>query len=198
MLNQAQAYADTASDMVHARQAGWNIPRDNARDLLKRAAETGDIEAKVAYDYFLRKGLGGSWPAQPDPARAWYQSAAVDGSGEAMCALGQMDRFGHGVPKNAASSIAWFIKTGEAGYPPGDYMAGFAYNAKLGDWGGVTDLPRARYHYERAARADETSAMIHLGEMLAEGRGGPKRSRSRQEHGLKNRKRNATHRRSTN
>lgn len=135
--------------MVHARQAGWNIPWDNAHDVLKRAAKTGDIEAKVAYDYFLRKGLGGSWPAQPDPARAWHQIAAAHGSGEAMCALGQMDRFGHGGPKNAASSIAWFIKAGEAGYPPSDYMAGFAYSAKLGDWGGVTDLPRARYHYER-------------------------------------------------
>ncbi|MEQ1609540.1 MAG: tetratricopeptide repeat protein [Hyphomonadaceae bacterium] len=169
MLKQAQAYADTASDMVHARHARWNIPWDNAHDLLKCAAKTGDIEAKVAYDHFLRKGLGGSWPA-----RAWYQSAAADGSGEAMCAFGQMDRFGHGGPKNAASSIAWFVKAGEAGYPQGDYMAGFDYRAKLGDWAGVTDLPRARYRYERAARAGETSAMIHLGETLAEGRGGPK------------------------
>lgn len=174
MLKQAQLSADKASDMVSARKAGWDTPWENAHDLLKRAAKTGDVEAKVAYGHFLRKGLGGYRPAQPDLARAWYQSAAADGSGEAMCALGQLDRFGHGGPKNAASSISWFVKAGEAGYAQGDYMAGFAYNAKLGDWGGITDLPRARYHYERAARAGETSAMIHLGEMLAEGRGGSK------------------------
>lgn len=174
MLKQAEVLAERASDMVQARKAGWNIPWENAHDLLKRAAKTGDVEAKVAYGHFLRKGLGSYLPAQQDLARVWYESAAADGSGEAMCALGQMDRFGHGGPKNAASSIAWFVKAGEAGYAQGDYMAGFAYNAKLGDWGGITDLPRARYHYERAARAGETSAMIHLGEMLAEGRGGPK------------------------
>ncbi len=174
MLKRAQELADKASDMAHARKAGWNIPWDNAHDLYKQAARTGDTDAKVAYGHFLRKGLGGYWPAEPATARLWYKSAAADGSGEAMCSLGQMDRFGHGGPKDPVASISWYIKAGEAGYAQGDYMAGFAYNAKLGDWGGKTDYPRARYHYERAAKKGETSAMIHLGEMLAEGIGGPK------------------------
>jgi TPR repeat protein len=90
-----------------------------------------------------------------------------------MAALGTLDRYGFGGPKNPQSSIAWYIMAGEAGNPEGDLMAGFAYRATLRDWGGVPDYPKARYYLERAAAKGNEIAMLHLGEMLAEGQGGP-------------------------
>ena len=174
LLRQASAYSDKARAMIDNGTKGWNIPWDNAHALLKQAVATDDVGAKVAYGRFLHDGLGIHWPAQHQVARTWFDSAASDGSGEAMYWLGQMDRFGRGGPKNPAASIDWFVKSGAAGYAEGDYVAGFAYRGKLGDWGKVTDHAKARFHNERAAKRGHTSAMIHLGEMLAEGLGGPR------------------------
>ncbi len=174
LLKQAAASADKARAMIDNKTKGWNVPWDNAHALLKQAVATDDPSAKIAYGRFLHDGLGIHWPAQHEVARTWFDSAASDGSGEGMYWLGQMDRLGRGGPKNPAASIDWFVRSGAAGYAEGDYVAGFAYRGKLGDWGNVTDHAKARYHYERAARKGHTSAMIHLGEMLAEGLGGAK------------------------
>ncbi|MDP3492764.1 MAG: serine/threonine-protein kinase [Hyphomonadaceae bacterium] len=174
LLKQAAASADKARAMIDNKTKGWNIPWDNAHALLKQAVATDDPSAKIAYGRFLHDGLGIHWPAQDEVARTWFNSAASDGSGEAMYWLGQMDRLGRGGPKNPAASIDWFVKSGAAGYAEGDYVAGFAYRGKLGDWGSVTDHAKARYHYERAAKKGHASAMIHLGEMFAEGLGGAK------------------------
>jgi tRNA A-37 threonylcarbamoyl transferase component Bud32 len=174
LIKRARALAEQARVLTQRRAAGWDAPLEAAHALFKEAALTGDPAGKLAYGRFLHEGLGGYWPAKHETARSWYVSAANDGSAEAMYWLGQMDRFGHGGPKNPAASIAWYAKAGAAGYPEGDYMVGFACRAKLLDWGGATDFPRARHHYERAASKGQTSAMIHLAEMLAEGQGGPR------------------------
>ncbi len=173
-LKRAQALFDKAYAMTRAQTPGWNEPLNAAHALFKQAAATDAVPAKIAYGSFLYNGLSGYWPAQPEAARSWFESAAKDGSGEAMNWLGEMDRFGKGGPKNPAASIAWYIKAGEAGYAQGDYAAGFAYRGKLRDWGEIKDPVKARYYFERAAHKGQTSAMMHLGAMCAEGEGGPK------------------------
>lgn len=114
-------------------------------------------------------GAGG----RPDKAKAEaaYTRAAEMGFTKSKCALGQMLMSD---PPRAARGLALCREAGAAGDVEAQMVVASAY---FNGSGATRDMAAARTWYEKAAKQNNLDAMRKLGEMYANGDGGPKDSK---------------------
>jgi uncharacterized protein len=117
-------------------------------------------------------GLGRAYAAngQMAEAIAAYRKAVDKGSTAAMVELGILYAAGSGVAKDEAQARALFERAAAAGNPRG------AVNlmALASSGGAAADPAKTRALLARAAETNSAEAQYQLGQMMAEGIGGPK------------------------
>jgi TPR repeat protein len=143
------------------------VPKDPARGCAyeqKASAHRADAMHLVGMCY--QRGAAGA----PDKAKAEaaYTRAAAMGFPKSKCALGQMLM---GEPQHAARGLALCEEVAKAGDVDAQIVVADAY------FSGASvkrDYSAARKWYEVAAKQKNPQAMRRLGEMYANGDGGPK------------------------
>ena len=138
-------------------------------DLLQKAAETGDRDAKVALAMTYLKGEG----VESDPFRAEQilLEAANDGHVGAALHLAHLycgNRVDRNKEINAHDAIAWYKKAAAAGNAEAQHSLGMIYfNGKIAP----IDLVAAADWIEKAAHNDFPAAQFQLGVMYCDGKG---------------------------
>jgi TPR repeat protein len=91
---------------MYLKGEGGAVNEEEARVLLERAAEHGNVEAQFAFSIILREGRG----VIQDFARAakLTQMAAESGHSDAQYELGLLYRAGKGVPTDTVKAYTWF------------------------------------------------------------------------------------------
>jgi TPR repeat protein len=85
------------------------IPEESRRKYaayIRRAAEGGNVDAKVIMGELLELGAGVG--QRNDEAAKWYEAAAKAGDRKAQLHMGIINYEGTGVPKNLSESARWF------------------------------------------------------------------------------------------
>lgn len=100
------AVAEYKLSGMYARGDGVESNKTQARTLLERAAEHGNIDAQYELGNALREGLG--VVQDYEGAAKWLQLAAVNGNADSQYALGQMYHVGMGVAADKAKAYMWF------------------------------------------------------------------------------------------
>ncbi len=98
----------------------WRLRREGprqGRDRLREAAETGDAEACYRLGQACQRG-GRGRPKDALDAVLWYRRAAEAGHREAMRALAEAYRGGHGILRDPRAAARWE----EAARGPGDQL----------------------------------------------------------------------------
>ncbi|MBL4850518.1 MAG: SEL1-like repeat protein [Planctomycetes bacterium] len=145
-----------------------NRDRD-ARDLFRRAAEEGHVQAML--DLAALLGSGGGGTRNRAEAARWFRRAADLGNAEAMYRLAVSYQKGLGVPRDEAQAAEWYRRAGERGHARGMFGRGLMLEEGLG----VTkDEAKAAAWYRRATRLGHRGAIANLGALLGQGRGVPK------------------------
>ena len=116
----------------------------------------------------------GQWAAvlaAPAAAAApWVQAAAQLGSADAQAVLGQWLLDGHGLARNPALALQWFLRAAAQEHPMGMNMAGRCLE---NGWGAPIDLARAVAWYQKAADAGLDAGLYNLANQLATGHSVP-------------------------
>ena len=99
-------------------------------DLLKAAAEQGDVDAQLFLGYTYDGGVGA--PQSDTEAVRWYRMAAEQGSAEAQSSLGSMYFSGRGVSQNHTEAVRWFRTGAEQGSADAQASLGYMYSEGLG------------------------------------------------------------------
>ena len=130
-------------------------------DTVASRAEKGDMEAQhnLAFQFEQQKKY--------DEAIKWYTRAAEQGYGMSEMNLAQMYEKGTGVKQDFGEAKKWYRKSMESGGGESLYRL-----ASLSDK--TQDYPEALKLYRRGVKQDDYRAMVDLGEMLEQGRGGKK------------------------
>lgn len=135
-------------------------------DLLRRAAEQGDVEAsrELAGCYY------NGWGAPKNDALAFSFMRNAAGAGDAAAGhyLGLFHATGIGTPKDARAALACFETAADAGYVRSMTEAGHLY--AQGHLGPGHDA-KAVECYRKAAEAKQPEAEYELGCMYRDGRG---------------------------
>jgi TPR repeat protein len=162
-----------ASSLSVARAAQGMLVADalagEIAELLKRAAERGNIEGMAGYGAFVAEkgGIGGV--ADGAQAVQWLRQAADAGNPQAMLTLGDFLREGKYVPPSAGEAVELYRdalaieRSTGALLRNGDVLVS-------GEGGGV-DVKQALELYREAANRGSASAKLKLGRLLM--RGGP-------------------------
>ena len=159
------------------------LTRDPARAVFwhTKAAEHGNVKAKVTLAYHYEKGHGTA--VDLEKAVSLYRSAAEQGDVSAMFNLGRLYSLGRGVPKNETESERWFQLAKQGGSSDATvhyrksnqyenlesplrevFQAGFkAYQAK--------NYREAAKLFEEARQAGNASASVGLGQLYRQGLG---------------------------
>lgn len=164
-LTNSVSVAKAAQSMLVADALSGEIA-----ELLKRAAERGNIEGMAGYGAFLAsKADTGGLPADGEQAVRWLQQAAAAGNPQAMLTLGDFLRDGRFVPPNAAEAVNLYRQALEIERSMGALLRNGDVLVS-GDGGGV-DVKQALELYREAANRGSPSAKLKLGRLLM--RGGP-------------------------
>lgn len=131
------------------------VLESEARDLLARAAEAGDIRAQVTLAEILLDD--GKTKADVDKAMALLVKAA-ESDPEAQYVLGL--RLWSADEPDQAGAVDLFQKAAGTGHDAAQYHLGLAYETGNGV---EPDLAEARQWYERAAKAGHVPAAVRLG-----------------------------------
>lgn len=116
----------TALGIAQLNGEGTPIQADSAIDWLRRAAEKGDVRAKVALANAYRRRDGVTRDLDYR-ARELYEEAGLEGNAEAMYNLAVMYRDGAGGPADETLAFEWFEKAARAGYVDALVDIGWAY-----------------------------------------------------------------------
>jgi hypothetical protein len=164
-LTSSLSVAKAAQSMLVADALAGEIA-----ELLKRAAERGNIDGMAGYGAFMaeKAGIGG---VAADGAQAvlWLRQAADAGNPQAMLTLGDFLREGKYVPPSATEAVELYRdalaieRSTGALLRNGDVLVS-------GEGGGV-DVKQALELYREAANRGSASAKLKLGRLLM--RGGP-------------------------
>ncbi len=126
---------------------GTGVPQDEkkARELMNRAAELGDkaapkyIEKQEQDRNDTRPGMKIKAEAyrlykqkQFEKAAKLYQQCADMGNDGCQLAMGQLNEFGQGVPKNERQAAEWYRKSADQGNPVGQKTLGLMYELGKG------------------------------------------------------------------
>jgi TPR repeat protein len=132
----------------------------------QEAGLTKDDEAYVAA---LRDAAEAESAVDDEQIALWRREAA-HGDTNAMNELGNCYSSGEGVERNTAEAVAWFRKAAEGGHIPAELNLIQCY---LDGDGVAQDLAEARARYERLVVREQCMSAFALGEMYANGIGGP-------------------------
>ncbi len=137
-----------------------------AADLLRKAAESGDINAQKEMGDFYANEQSESkdWKAALD----WYTKAAEGGNVAAQRILGKAYLKGADLPKDNDAGYRWSRKAADQGNSEAAYNVGLCYE---NGWGVEVNLAEAVQWYEKAAAAGNTSAQEHLAQCYQFGKG---------------------------
>ena len=145
---------DSDLDIQKAIQLHETGELEQATEMFRRLAESGNVLSQVLYGLSLRHG----WGCQPDPARAVsYLSAAASNS-----ATIESDALKAGMKKGGAAKGELVLAIFELA------------NCFRHGWGVPVDKPAARQYYETAANLGDTDAMNEAAWCYLEGFGGKK------------------------
>ncbi len=97
-----------------------------------------------------------------------WQAAAEAGDMAAMRNLGQLYRWGRGVPRDLAKARSWYQKAAELGFDRAQYNLAIMV---LTGTGGTKDPTRAAYWLQRAVAQGEAAAMVELAGLYDSGVG---------------------------
>ncbi len=141
-------------------------------------AERGDAKAQFM--------LGVMYANEDDYRKAlhWYEKAAVQGFAEAQCHLGMLYADGIGIPQDYEKARYWLEQAADQGEKDID---GLMQLATLYYWG--DGVPRSRKKalkwFEVAAAQGNVWAMVHCGNLYADGLDGVPHSLEMAEHWYK-------------
>jgi TPR repeat protein len=132
-------------------------------DYCRRAAESGDVPAMLAFARKLEQGKGCG--KDPYAAFRWYEKAAEKGNTQAACSTGVAFFKGVGTKKNLPAAVKWLTRAAEEG----DARAQWSLSALFASGGeGVSrDLKQAFLWCERAAEQGFVAAQSNLGLLYA-------------------------------
>ena len=120
----------------------------------------------------LAQLLPAQWQAvvasEPIAAAQWMQQGADLGNADAQITLGQWLLDGHGVQRNPADALAWFMKAALQGHPMGMNMTGRCFE---NGWCTGVDYFIAANWYRQAAHKGLDAGMYNLANLLATGKG---------------------------
>nr|WP_315430492.1 tetratricopeptide repeat protein [uncultured Albidiferax sp.] len=102
-----------------------------------------------------------------DQASPWVQAAAQLGSANAQAVLGQWLLEGHGLERNPALALQWFLRAAAQDHPMGMNMAGRCLE---NGWGAPIDMARALAWYQKAAATGLDAGLYNLANQLAAGK----------------------------
>jgi TPR repeat protein len=143
--------------------AGTATDKEEAFDLLQKAAEQGLTEAMYALGQCYEEGCGASVDIRK--AIDWYRRAATDAehpNGIACYHLGVLYKLGKKVPQDYYTAFIWFQKSAELGNDSGMHWLASCY--RYGN-GCREDLNQARYWDQKAAELGNEFAKKDLAEM---------------------------------
>ena len=151
--NRQNQETNNVSSNAGARQenAAENVHTDSEENLLKKAAENGNIEAQIKMGDKYRY-------TDKAEARKWYQKAAEQGNAEAQVKLGDTYMF-----SNDVEAVKWYRKAAEQGNSDG--MENLAVQYEMGRGVPKYDYSEALKWYKKAAEAGNVSAQYHVGEI---------------------------------
>jgi len=141
-------------------------PVENQNDVLRRLADSGDVDAMEELGRRYIQGAG----IAPDAAEGakWMLRAAAKGSPRAMFNAGVMYERGFEVPKDPAKAAEWYRKAVAAGVP----MAQHNLALLMRDGTGTKADPVGAFEMMRAAaRQGVPNSMLALGIMHELGQG---------------------------
>jgi uncharacterized protein len=147
---------------------GDGVPRDDAEaeKLFLRAFEADPAAGKMIaslFDPVLSDQLRNMEKAIP-----WYERAAERGHGPSLDSLGDIHKYGKGVPIDLEKAFDFFSRAATAGEVSGHFSLGQMY---LYGTGRPVDYQLARKHYLLAAGCGNVLSMHSLGKIHAEGLG---------------------------
>ena len=139
---------------------------DEAIQLLRRAADQGEVAAMTNLAVASIYGLGG--PRDDVAGVGWYKKAADAGSAAAMWNYGAALAAGRGTRRDEGQAFSWFKKSAEAGDSTGmRYLAAAYMNGA-----GAKKNPAEAYKWFRAsAEAGDGPGMYRVGFALEHGEG---------------------------
>jgi TPR repeat protein len=142
--------------------------RDDNLNVLRSAADAGDVRGLFALGNRLLHGLG----VQRDygQALAYFRAAADQGFAPAQNQLGLMYERGLGVPKDYLGAMNYFRQAAEQNYPVAQYNLGRFYDAGLGT---RVDNQRAFDWFMKAANQGQPDAQDAVGFCYQRGVGAP-------------------------
>jgi TPR repeat protein len=144
---------------IELHESGVPGELEQATEMFRRLAESGNVLSQVLYGLSLRHG----WGCQPDPAKAIsYLSAAASNS-----ATIESDALKSGMKKGGAAKGELVLAIFELA------------NCFRNGWGVPVDKAAARQYYETAANLGDTDAMNEAAWCYLEGFGGKKDKVSR-------------------
>jgi hypothetical protein len=155
----ARSINDPESDLdiqraIELHESGQSGDLEQATDMFRRLAESGNVLSQVLYGLSLRHG----WGCQPDPAKAiTYLSAAASNSASI-----ESDALKNGMKKGGAAKGELVLAIFELA------------NCFRNGWGVPVDKVAARQYYETAANLGDTDAMNEAAWCYLEGFGGKK------------------------
>jgi TPR repeat protein len=144
---------------------------DLAADLLRKAAATGDNDAKIALAALCLQAEDTA--RDPPRAKLLLKEAAESGHTGAALQLGHL--LSGKLPFNAedvdtSEAIKWYTKAAEAGEIEAQYALGMLY---VNGNGVPADLVKAANWIEMAAHKDHAVSQFQLGVMYCTGKGVP-------------------------
>ena len=99
-----------------------------------------------------------------------WRPLAQDGDRDAQQALGMVYEYGHGLGRDDAQAVHWYLRAAAQGHPEALYRLGVFYD---NGWGGARVDGLAVDFYERAAQLGHAFAQHDLAFMHFNGTGGP-------------------------
>lgn len=127
------------------------------------AAEKGDLTAQHFLGYYHVEGLGGK--VNREEGMRWYLRAADAGFPNSLNNLGVIYLNGNGVAKDETKALDYFKRAGERGMWR---SVRHAVDIVVRQPGGKEKVAELRQRMEKAARAGDAEAQVHLGQLLLE------------------------------
>ena len=149
---------------------GAGVPKDPAKEieLLRKAAELGDIYAMTDLGGYYNFGYDGFIEKNPLEAANWYSKAAELGYTPAKTSLGTMYFNGQLGDTNRFEAFRYIKEAAEDGNAEAFWMLGCCY---FNGFGIEKDLNKAAYWLEKSANAGNDTAKCLYGNILIEGWG---------------------------
>ncbi|MBF0611831.1 MAG: sel1 repeat family protein [Magnetococcales bacterium] len=169
----AENQKNIASDSITLNDRGVHLLLEkkgdgsrSGRDLLKQAAQGGDLHAIYNLGLSYALGLGGG--RSLGEAIGWFEKGATAGHAGCQYRLGLFYLEGKGITWDMSEAAHWFMEAAEQGYSLAQFMVGQLYQ----EGRGLPQEPEeAARWYEKAARQGHRQAAYQLAFMHEMGEG---------------------------